>query len=334
MRDPEAMDVIEIGPSDTAFVEAFVGVTNAVNEADSPWNHPDTVPDYTAILTHGWDGHPNPAFVGVDDGRVVAQGEYHTSTYENLDLVWLWVAVHPEHRRRGYGTAMMEHLLARARAVGKTSAGIDGWEGPRTEAFAARFGFEKKSQAINRRQTLADVDRDTLRKTYDEASTHAAAYELVRVEGPTPDDLLPAVAEMTAAINDAPLDDLELEDEVFTPERVREIEAATVARRRRWYRVLARHRESGELAGHTVVVVEMDRPAYGHQLDTSVVRAHRGHRLGLVLKADMMFWLADREPALETIDTWNAESNDHMIDVNEALGYRALGRGVQFQRAL
>jgi hypothetical protein len=48
----------------------------------------------------------------------------------------------------------------------------------------------------------------------------------------------------------------------------------------------------------------------------------------------MLLWLAEAEPQLETVETWNAESNDHMIAVNEQLGYRVLAREVQFQRAL
>ena len=97
---------------------------------------------------------------------------------------------------------------------------------------------------------------------------------------------------------------------------------------------MARHRETGELGGHTVVAVEEQRPALADQHDTAVARAHRGHRLGLLLKAGMLLWLAEAEPQLETIDTWNAESNDHMIAVNEALGYRVMGRELQFQRDL
>ena len=139
---------------------------------------------------------------------------------------------------------------------------------------------------------------------------------------------------MSAAINDAPTDDLNIEDEVFTPQRIRDYENATVARGQRMYRLIARHRETGEMAGHTIVAVENERPTIGHQHDTSVVRAHRGHRLGLLLKSAMVLWLADEEPQLESVDTWNAESNDHMIGVNEQLGYRVLGREVQFQRTL
>ncbi|MDX6302180.1 MAG: hypothetical protein QOF53_3394 [Nocardioidaceae bacterium] len=70
------------------------------------------------------------------------------------------------------------------------------------------------------------------------------------------------------------------------------------------------------------------------QHDTAVARAHRGHRLGLLLKAGMLLWPAEAEPQIETMDTHNAESNDHMISVNEALGYRVMARAVEFQGSL
>jgi hypothetical protein len=144
--------------------------------------------------------------------------------------------------------------------------------------------------------------------------------------------MLDAVAEMTAAINDAPTDDLDIEDEVFPAVRVASYEAAQTARGHRLYRVLARHKESGELAGHTVVAVDGERPWIGDQHDTSVVGHHRGHRLGVLVKAEMLRWLAEAEPDLRTIDTWNMESNNHMIGVNELLGYEVLARELQLQR--
>ena len=81
-----------------------------------------------------------------------------------------------------------------------------------------------------------------------------------------------------------------------------------------------------------MVVVDEETPTLAHQHDTAVMGSHRGHRLGLLLKAELMSWLSEAEPQIESIDTWNAESNDHMIAVNEALGYRVLGRMLQFQR--
>jgi hypothetical protein len=83
-----------------------------------------------------------------------------------------------------------------------------------------------------------------------------------------------------------------------------------------------------------VVTVDTERPEIGDQHDTAVVQSHRGHRLGVLVKADMVRWLAEEEPQLATIDTWNAESNDHMIFVNEVLGYRIMGRQLEFQRRI
>ena len=123
---------------------------------------------------------------------------------------------------------------------------------------------------------------------YLDAQAAASSYELFRIFGHTPPDMLHAVAQMTAAINDAPTDDLDIEDEVFSQERILAYENAQQARGNRFYGVVARHRETGELAGHSVVAVEADRPAIGDQHDTSVVRAHRGHRLGLLVKAEVL----------------------------------------------
>ena len=86
--------------------------------------------------------------------------------------------------------------------------------------------------------------------------------------------------------------------------------------------MVARHRATGEIAGHTQVVVSQHRQQVGIQADTAVSRAHRGHRLGLLLKIDMMRWLAETEPQLEVLETWNNADNRFMVGVNELLGYR------------
>ena len=139
---------------------------------------------------------------------------------------------------------------------------------------------------------------------------------------------------MVAAINDAPTGDLDIEDEVFTPQRMRDYDEAQRQRGHRVHMVYARHRETGELAGETTVAVDGERPHLAEQHDTSVVRVHRGHRLGLLMKIDMLRWLREDEPQLESIGTWNAEENAFMIGVNEALGMRVLGRALAFQRSI
>ncbi|WP_186449784.1 GNAT family N-acetyltransferase [Nocardioides sp. J9] len=328
------MDIDPIKPDDAASLEEWAALVNAVADADAPWEHPTTAEDGARQFTWGWDGEPAVPFLGMVDGRAVAWGSIATSDYDNFDMAYFRFDVHPDHRRQGHGSAMLAHLVDEARARNRTNLITDAWESPAADAFAVHHGFERKLASINRRQHLAEVDWSELDRRYDEALPHAAGYVLERWPVPTPAERLDDLARMASAINDAPLDDLDYEDEVFTGARMRAYEENRVGRHERLYRVVARHAPSGELAGQTVVAVEADHPTRGHQHDTSVVRAHRGRRLGLLLKTDMLRWLAEAEPVLETVDTWNAESNDHMIGVNEVLGYRVLGREWAYQRSL
>jgi GNAT superfamily N-acetyltransferase len=328
------MELHRFGADDLDDVRAFVEVQNAVREVDSPWEHPRTELEVAGQLRHGWDQEPPIPFLATVEGKVVGFAEYHTSEWDNQDLAGLDVAVHPAHRRHGYGSAILEALVERARSEGRTSVIIGAWEDSAATAFAAKHGLEQKLVAVMRRQFPQELDRELLAGLYDEALARASSYDLVRVAGRSADDDLVALAEVTAAINDAPTDDLDIEDEVFTAQRVRDYEEAQTARGYRLYRVLARHRETGELAGHTTVVVDAERPHLAEQHDTAVKRAHRGHRLGLLVKLEMLRWLAEDEPQVEDVDTWNAESNDHMIGVNEAMGYQVMGRGLDFQKAI
>jgi hypothetical protein len=272
--------------------------------------------------------------VGLDGGVPVAVGRVGTTDYDNLHLAWLGVQVHPDQRRRGHGTAMLEALVEEAKARGRTSIGTDGWDAESTTGFAARHGLDQKSAAIQRRQFVAELDWADIERLHKEAAEAASAYDLVRREGRTPDDELEEVAVMASAINDAPTDDLDIEDEVFSAGRMRAYESAQLDKGNRIFRTFARHRDTGELAGHTVVVVDGEQPQYAEQHDTSVVAAHRGHRLGLLLKTDLNLWLRDVQPQISEISTWNAESNDYMIAVNEAIGYRIMGRELEFQKAV
>ena len=71
------------------------------------------------------------------------------------------------------------------------------------------------------------------------------------------------MVEVTAAINDAPMGTLTFEDEVFDLGRLQDIETARERKGHRSYRVVARHRETGEVGGHTQVVVSPHRPWLG-----------------------------------------------------------------------
>jgi GNAT superfamily N-acetyltransferase len=254
--------------------------------------------------------------------------------WDNTHLALLELTVDPLVRRRGLGRKLFEAAVERIRDEGRTLVIAGTYDQPAPVAFADAMGLERASDEVMRRSHITALDWTRLDRDFAEAGERARDYEVLQMRGAIPDGMLAAVGRMTEAINDAPIDDLQIEDEVFSPERLRAFEVAQAARGRRLYRVVVRHRGTGELAGHTLVGIDSERPWHGWQYDTSVLRAHRGHRLGLLLKIGMVRWLAEEEPQLRTLDTWNAASNTHMIKVNEVLGYEVLARAISWQRRI
>ena len=131
------------------------------------------------------------------------------------------------------------------------------------------------------------------------------------------------------AINDSPG---EGEFEAYPAERIRSYEQSLAGRRQTPYTIVARHRTTGDPAGITLLCVHELRPAIAAQEDTSVLAAHRGHRLGLRMKLAMLDWLRTERPDVESADTWNAPGNDPMIAINDALGCRLVARTVRFTK--
>jgi RimJ/RimL family protein N-acetyltransferase len=122
-----------------------------------------------------------------------------------------------------------------------------------------------------------------------------------------------------------------VEDEVWDADRVRKRTGSVLrAGHLRGYTVAALHDATGEMAGFTAIVVDPEHPEWAYQMLTAVTRPHRGHRLGLLVKTAMLEWLAEAEPKLERIATGNAAANEHMIAVNETLGYEVIKPGFRY----
>lgn len=314
-------------------VAGAAAVLEAARTVDSPYRFGLTFSSLRGRMRHGWDGVP-PVTAVVRDrrGRVTGFLEVWLPYWDNTHLGLVEVTVDPVIRRKGLGRQLFEAGVERCRADGRTLVIAQCFDQPAGVAFAKEMGLDRASESVQRQQDVATLDWARLDREYATAAPLAGGYELLRLAGPTPPDLMADVVTMTGAINDAPVDDLEIEDEVFSPERIRGFEEGQIARGRRIYRVVARERDTGCLAGHTIVGVDGERPWQGFQCDTSVLRAHRGHRLGLLLKIEMLRWLGEEEPQLRTVDTSNAASNAHMIHVNEVLGYQVVGKVIEWQR--
>ena len=318
------MPLVRVTPDDMVQVTAVACIEEAARQVDDPEAFP-VIPEMRAgQMRYGWDLDLGEHYLYVPEGGSDPTGVLvlDMPTRDNLQLVWAQITVHPEHRRRGHGSMIMNEALRKTREAGRSTI----WVGTAEDDHGARkfvenFGFSYASHDARRRQVLSDVNHAELRRLWADAQAAASDYSLERLQPPVPDQVLSELVEVTAAINDAPMGDLTYEDEKFDVQRLRDLETALLGRGECAYRVIARHRETGEVGGHTIVMVHPLQPEVGGQGDTAVARHHRGHRLGLLLKIDMMRWLADAEPQLKIIETWNNADNKFMINVNEALGY-------------
>jgi hypothetical protein len=145
--------------------------------------------------------------------------------------------------------------------------------------------------------------------------------------GDVPGQYLGPLAHVINAFEDAPRDE-NVQPAMWNADRLRERTGAHVrAGLLRNHGVAAAHDATGEMAAYTGVIVDPEAPSWGFQELTAVTRPHRGHRLGLLVKTRMLELLAEAEPQLEVIMTGNAAANDHMIEVNEQLGYEVAGPG-------
>ncbi len=312
--DPLALDL------DTAEAMALVG--EAISKADGVRATTPSGPTRLKMYQHGSDGTPAAGvWTARDgDGRLLGMASASFPWRENVDMAGVSGGVHPDHRRRGIGRALLDRVRSDAAEAGRTRIYSGTMRGTDGEAAMAALGFETIHTYAISQLDLHGAEAARWDRLYDEAAAASSDYELVRIVGTTPEEQVDDVVALFAAINDAPMTDPDAEPDVWDADRVRGYDAAMAARRQTVYRVMARQRGTGTWAGHSVLCIDEFDPAVGHQEDTSVVGEHRGHRLGLRLKIDMLRWIAEERPEVRATETWNSTENHHMLAVNELLG--------------
>jgi hypothetical protein len=101
-----------------------------------------------------------------------------------------------------------------------------------------------------------------------------------------------------------------------------------------FYVTMATHTATGRPAAFTSIAVDDGHGGWAKQQDTGVVREHRGHRLGLLVKLANARWMRESDPSLDKILTWNADSNAHMLAINHTMGFTPLDQWSTWQLVL
>jgi len=319
------IEQVGLGPADTGKIRACFEVSLAAERVDEPAGPWFTERPFTGWLTVGWDGNPREAWLATDQGSAVGWYRLELPVKENADQAYLNLVVHPAGRRRGLGRALLQHAAGRAASNGRIVLNGAARDGSPGEAFARVAGAKPGLAEVQRVLDIGKLEQGKLAGLRGPAERAAAGYSLVSWVGPVPEEYIEQTAAVYNGMADAPRD-AEISHEAWDAQRVRErVNGLRSHYGMRDYAVAARHEDTGELAGLTEVSVDPADPGWGFQVFTVVRREHRGHRLGLLLKIAMMELLATTEPQLERIVTWNGQSNEHMIAVNEAMGYTVFG---------
>lgn len=287
---------------------------------------PPTAEGFLLSHTVAAEARPIDAlWVARDGDTPVGYATTASSQRRNLDAVRVGGAVLPSHQQRGYGRALLDEVLA---STDRRYLFATVWQTTAGQQALPQLGFEELSSMVIRRLYIDEpaADEDALRA---EVKAATSDYELIRHLGPTPEAGLPEMVTLREAINDGPSRGVDYED--WPTSRIKAYEASLVTRETTQHTIVARHRETGEPAGVTIVCVDEIRPLVAAQEDTSVLRAHRGHRLGLALKLAMVDWLRQHRPDVGIVDTWNSVQNEHMIAVNDRLGMKPVAQSLTFR---
>jgi ribosomal protein S18 acetylase RimI-like enzyme len=224
-------------------------------------------------------GHPKHYWCVWDENRTDFVGVMcvEWENYEdNREASFIELDVMPQYRRQKVGATLLRTGLEFAKEHGRTLVGFDASNHvPAAWEFLKAIGAQHKLTGRFSMLKFADVDRPMLEGWVARAAERAEDYELVRWDGPCPDEYAEAFVNEQTVMNTAPIDDLEYEDEVFTVARLRDREQMQVHRSIDVLTRVARHKPSGEFVGHSDVWLPQRWPAKAYQNDTVVNPAHR-----------------------------------------------------------
>jgi GNAT superfamily N-acetyltransferase len=337
------LHVVRIDPHDDDAFRAWFEVAHAAEQHDRPDEPGWLLHEQRSISLDGTKPDADTACVllGARDGdRLVGAARLELPQRDNLHLCEFELSVHPAARRRGVARALAAEVERSAREHGRTTLlgfadeppGQEGRSGNRAAALA--LGYAVAQQEVRR-----DIDLPLPEAKVEELERacrpHARDYAVRLWQDGCPEDLVDDLAELMRQMStDVPKDEMDWREEVWDRDRVRRNEGLSLAMDRSWVAAGAVHEPTGRMVAFTTMGWPRSQPARAYQWETLVAQAHRGHRLGTLVKLAALQELSARSPHTRFITTWNAQENAPMIAVNDQLGARVHGRLVVLQKVL
>jgi GNAT superfamily N-acetyltransferase len=257
---------------------------------------------------------------------------------DNTQFAWIAVNVEPHRRCQGIGTALLEHVIDAARALGRTRmmgecnlAFADRDNHPYRQ-FAEKRGFALANVEVRRVLDLPVADGTLHAWIEDAASRHEDYRVETYIDDEMPDELIPSLVHVINQLAlDAPTGDLDFEPEALTSdgfkargEKIKEMGRTVIQ--------TVAMAPDGDVVAYTTIGTSSDDVENVFQWGTLVRRDHRGHRLGMAVKARNLRVLQDKFPDRKRVVTTNSETNGPMVAINEEMGFKPVELLAEFQR--
>ncbi|HWM17424.1 MAG TPA: GNAT family N-acetyltransferase [Microbacterium sp.] len=287
------------------------------------------------------------------DGEPVGRALLYIPLEEGSKVAEMRIETLPEWWGRGGGRRAFEQLAALARARGRTI--LHGWtdhlqlDGHR---ISARTGWgsvpdDHTSQALRSagftleqvyRSSALDLSRPLARIDEILAAARVAAsdYRYVSWTLPTPEEHRAGYAWMKSRMStDAPAGAMQFDEQTWDAERIERMDERLISQGYIGLIGAAQHISTGELSAFTeLYLIGDDHTAPTHQNDTLVLKEHRGHRLGALVKGETLLRWRELVPTSTRILTNNAEENRPMLSINEEMGFEPIAYGGMWQQTL
>ncbi len=291
--------------------QALIDINNAIfpDELDLPelLKHRDEARDQSYMLER---------VAAEVDGRVVGTASFGESMWTPVPgKFWIYVQVHPDHQRRGYGKAIYDHVVGVLSEKKPTI--LDSWtREDKTDAvsFLTKRGYEQVMRGQNSRLTLAEFD----------ASKFADVVERVKESG----------------VRIVPLAQLKEEDadwrkKLYELDWLLSLDVPEIDEpKKREFEVYCRQTfdkptffpegffialDGDEYVGVSMLELNLAEPTKLQTDLTGVIRSHRRKGIATALKVHALSKAKTTEA--ESVDTDNEEKNP-MYTLNVKLGFK------------
>jgi len=225
-----------------------------------------------------------------------------------------------KHRRKGIGGAFVKliHEFAVEKSKRIIIGGTTGEEG---RAFNRLVGGTEALEMRDTRLNMDDVDWKMIEQWEQEGAERSPETTLEFCTSIPEEILEDYCTKYTEVMNQMPLDELDIGDQIFTPELWRKFEEISAKTGETWLTAMLREK-NGDISGLTDVIYTPSKAPLLTQQLTGVDQNYRGQGKGKWVKAAMLLKIREEFPDIKTITTGNATSNAPMLSINERMGFK------------